>query len=83
MQAERYLIADNRHVERGGWFQNALKDTLQSFLYSERLRGTGYDEDGLDAMEEDGVPHSDGESTGGTTENKPVECPECAKSFLP
>ena len=79
VEAERYLVADNRHTELGGWNTNILRETLISFLKDEGLRGTGYDEDDLDAMEEDNAPYSD-EGTGTT---KTVTCPECKHVFTP
>ncbi len=82
VEAERYLVADNRHTELGGWHNDILRDTLKSFLKEEGLRGTGYDEDDVDAMEEDDVPYSD-EGDGVGTEKREVECPRCELIFTP
>ena len=78
VEAERYLVADNRHTVLGGWHTDLLRETLTSFLKEEGLRGTGYDEDDLDAMEDD-VPYEDDGDGEGT--KKTVTCPECEHTF--
>ena len=81
VEAERYLVADNRHTVLGGWHTDLLRETLTSFLKEEGLRGTGYDEDDLDAMEEDDVPYGDeGDGEGAP---KTVTCPKCERVFTP
>jgi hypothetical protein len=75
-------VADNRHTELGGWHTDVLRETLKSFLRDEGLRGTGYDEDDLHAMEDDDPPYNeDGE--GASTGTRRVECPECRHEFTP
>ena len=81
VEAERYLVAANRHTVLGGWHTDLLRETLTSFLKEEGLRGTGYDEDDLDAMEDD-VPYDDS-GEGSSPEKKAVTCPECAHTFVP
>ena len=44
VHTDRYPIADNRHVERGGWLQDELRSLLFDFASGTDLAGTGYDE---------------------------------------
>jgi hypothetical protein len=81
VEAERYLVADNRHTVLGGWHTDLLRETLTSFLKEEGLRGTGYDEDDLDAMEEDEPPYSEEGEAG--SEKKTITCPNCEHTFVP
>ncbi len=46
------------------------------------MRGTGYDEDDLDAMEEDDIPYKD-DVNEGESAKKTVECPKCNHVFTP
>ena len=81
--AEGHLTADNGHVGRGNRLTKEPKDVHAEFTQQNALKGTGHDEDDLDAMEEDDIPYSDGKNTEVTPEKKPVECPECGNSFVP
>ena len=51
MEAQAYLIADNRLTELGGWNTGELVDTLQELVESGlNLDGVGYDFDDLETM---------------------------------
>lgn len=86
-EAEAYLIADNRLVERGAWDEALLTAALehQATNNPQGLGGTGYDENDLQARLEaaampEEFPEYD-ESVGG--EVKKVTCPECSHEFIP
>lgn len=49
-EAEAYLIADNRHVELGGWDEAELLELLKVQVEEGGLEGTGYDADDMDAI---------------------------------
>lgn len=50
-QARRYLIADNRTTELGGWDEQQLAELLADLAQTdEGLAGTGYDGDDLDGL---------------------------------
>ena len=51
MEAQAYLIADNRLTELGGWNTGELVDTLQELVEGGfSLDGVGYDFDDLETM---------------------------------
>ncbi len=51
MEAQAYLIADNRLTELGGWNTGELVDTLQELVENGlNLDGVGYDFDDLETM---------------------------------
>jgi len=49
-QAEKYVVADNRSVELGGWDETLLAETLSDLAARDALEGTGWDGDDLDAL---------------------------------
>lgn len=49
-EAEAYVVADNRTTEMGGWDETMLAEVLSDLAAAEKLDGTGYDGDDLDAM---------------------------------
>ena len=74
MEAQAYLIADNRLTELGGWNTNDLVESLQEMIEGGlSLEGVGYDFDDLETMvtqiEETGIfdveaiPEADDEET--------------------
>lgn len=48
--AEGYVIADNRHVELGGWNDTGLAEVLADLAAADALEGVGFDEDEVDAL---------------------------------
>ena len=72
-EANAYLIASNRLVEKGGWKQDELADLLQEVaVNTEDLSGVGFDLDDLenilgnlesDLFEEEDIPEEDEETT--------------------
>jgi hypothetical protein len=57
--AGRHLTADIRRFRRGIELTDDLKDVHTNFAEQNALRGTGYDEDDVDALlEEDDSPYS-------------------------
>lgn len=52
-EAQAYVIADNRIVERGGWNEAVLAEVLADLAAGPGLDGTGYDGDDLDNVLED------------------------------
>ena len=51
MEAQAYLIADNRLTELGGWNTNDLVESLQEMIEGGlSLEGVGYDFDDLETM---------------------------------
>jgi len=72
-EANAYLIASNRLVEKGGWKENELVDLLQDVaVATEDLSGTGFDLDDLekiltnlesDIFEEEDIPEPVDETT--------------------
>jgi hypothetical protein len=67
VEAEGYLIADNRLTEIGGWKKDELVTVLSDLAAfgSEALDGIGYSGDDLDAMIKDLAPKALGGSEGG------------------
>ena len=73
MEAQAYLIADNRLTELGGWNTGELIDTLQELVEGGlSLDGVGYDFDDLETLvtdserttfEVDDIPEADDEET--------------------
>lgn len=49
-QAKRYLLADNRLAELGGYDQQALADLLESVMDAGQLEGTGWEPDAVDDL---------------------------------
>jgi len=49
-EAEAYLVATNRLVERGGWDSEKLSAVLSDLAKSTSLLGTGYEPGDVDAM---------------------------------
>ena len=54
--AERHFIADNKHVGRGNGLTKEPKDACTYFAEQNAPRGTGYDEDDVDALLEEDDP---------------------------
>lgn len=82
IEAEAYLIADNRLTELGGWDEAELVDVLQDLIRDGGLDGTGYDGEDLGAMldrlgQADDIDLEDP----GPSESAPVTCPECGHQF--
>jgi len=51
MEAEAFVVADNRTTEAGGWLEDRLADVLQDHVGN--LQGIGFDRDDIDAMVDD------------------------------
>jgi len=49
-QHEAYVVADNRHTERGGWNESMLHDVLADLASRDELAGTGFDGDDVDEL---------------------------------
>lgn len=45
-----YVLADNRHTERGGWDEALLYEVLADLATADLLAGTGYDGDDVDEI---------------------------------
>jgi ParB-like chromosome segregation protein Spo0J len=84
-EAEKYLIADNRFVEVGGWDTEMLLDILDD-MDTPDLEAIGWDESSIAKMEkaaEDGK--TDGklvQFVAGEKEQVQHECPKCGHMFM-
>lgn len=50
LEAEAYLIADNRHVETGGWDDDLLRDIMRKFKDDPNLEAIGWTQHELDLL---------------------------------
>ena len=49
-ELQRYIVADNRTTELGGWDEDVLADVLSDLAQEDALEGSGFDTDDLDTL---------------------------------
>lgn len=89
VDARAYVVADNKHVELGGWVQANLSTWLQDLQADGgSLLGTGFSEIEVNALFEkfnaENLPSEFPEYTEEIAkEVKKVTCPHCGEEFVP
>lgn len=68
IDAEAYLVADNRLTQLGDWSEDVLADVLKDLAENDALEGVGYDADDVESMIK--------ELDRGTNDNDPDQTPE-------
>ncbi len=83
LEAEAYLVADNRLTELSGWDDSGLAATLKDLATDSVLDGVGYDTDDLDALLNDLNPNfmPTDEEPPRLDQKAPIICPNCSHEF--